>query len=85
MVSVCLLVLAPMGNLHDEYRRTFAVFTLAPFLAGSTPPMRNVYIPPSVAWNPISRGEAWAATAVVRWAESGGRRDASFKYLPLDV
>ncbi|KAL6298399.1 hypothetical protein BKA93DRAFT_811329 [Sparassis latifolia] len=26
--------------------RTFAVFTLAPFLAGSTPPMLNVYIPP---------------------------------------
>ncbi|KAK0458552.1 uncharacterized protein EV420DRAFT_1543077 [Desarmillaria tabescens] len=56
---------------------TFAVSTLVPSL-WSTPPMRNVYIPPPYQPEPIRLCRAWAASLLgeVRWAGSGGRHDA---------
>jgi hypothetical protein len=42
----------------------------------STPPMRNVYILPPYRVEPKRHWSSGAAL-VVRWAESGGRRDAS--------
>ena len=48
--------------LEDEYRRTFAVFTLAPSLAGSTPSIPNVYTPPLMPCGTQYRTvRAWAA------------------------
>ena len=54
-------------------------------LAGSTPPMRNALYSPSSGTEPIRTGQAWAALHGVRWAGSGGRHDASWNDLPLDV
>ena len=46
----------------DEYRRTFAVFTLEPSLYEEySPNTERLYSPSNAVWNPILHGRVWAA------------------------